>query len=375
MSSKARIVTAISCAVPPSVASRGVNIPQELVTEDFLSLYDSQTLFYDAVRVGRRIRLFCPSLGQFAQFIRQAEFRVGTRRVRPRITKRRARYTEIDLPAGSTDDMSIRCEGWTWEGNPSQQETALFEGTNATVLFNKDNDLQWITDQLYFHKRNHGLNAAVIVDNGSETYSIEALLDAVAHLDLAAVRLLSIPVRWGPLGPPAYRNRSLFFQSAALNLVRLRFLRHARAVLVCDIDEVVLPRKDGLSVFDVAANRWHGWVPFKGTCLYPRPDKDGLPRHADHTLQNRIPERPTRKYCVAMNRPVGRFGWKVHRPDTWRFDKYMDRTFFWLGHCQGIKSGWKDGAVPSSAGLVESVEASKAFRETWPELGAEGGSA
>ncbi len=366
MSSNVSTVVGTTCVVPDTMGSRGLNIPEDVVTDEFLSEYDNQTLFYDAVQLKYCVRLFSPSLGHFEHLLRTAQFRVGSKLIKPRIKKRRARYCQIDLPSKKSGALSISCEDWHWQGKPSQQETKAFEGTNATVLFNKDNEIDWIKDQLYFHQRHHSLNAAVIVDNGSQTYTPIELSAALATLNLQAVRVLNLPAQWGPLGPPGYRNLSLFFQSAALNLVRQRFLRRARAVLICDVDELVLPRPDGLSVFDAAAQSWHGWLPFKGRNLYPQIHTQGPPRHADHGLRNIVPEPQTRKYCVGMRRPIGLVGWKVHKPDAPALDKYMDRSVFRLIHCQGIKSGWKDAVSPAEGGLSEDKEAIEALTKIWP---------
>lgn len=348
--------------VPANLATRGLNIPDSAADDLFRSQYDDETLFYDAVRLDDRIRLFCPSLGNFDDLLSRTQITVNGETVRFRKRLVRPRYCEVDLRGAQGGELKLTVDDWTWEGEVSPLETDLFANTNATILFNKNNQIQWIVDQIRFHQEHHGLNAVVIVDNGSDAYPSEDLATSLAPLNLAAFRVLSIPAKWGSAGPKGYRNRSLFFQSAILNLVRTRFLRRARAVLICDIDEIVLPRADGISVFDVAVKRWHGWLPFEGGSLFPQADEGKTVKYSDHIMRNTAAEKPTKKYCVAMGRIIGRFGWEVHKPDVVSFDYLMDRSQFRLGHCQGIKNGWKPAKKPKSDRLAVDSEAVDAFK-------------
>ena len=53
------------------------------------------------------------------------------------------------------------------------------------------------------------------------------------------MRVVSVPLPYGAFPARGSRSRALFLQTALWNIARLRFLRDARAVLPCDVDELV----------------------------------------------------------------------------------------------------------------------------------------
>ncbi|MEL6701772.1 MAG: hypothetical protein AAFO58_08865, partial [Pseudomonadota bacterium] len=182
----------------------------------------------------------------------------------------------------------------------------------------------------------------VVVDNGSDAYPLDDIAAALDPVGLTQWRVLSIPTSWGALAEGGHVNDALFFQTAGLNIARLRFLSRARAVLVCDLDELVLPHADGHSVFDLARRRFWGFTPVRGQNCYPGPDAQGRLRHRDHTHRPTQARPPSTKYCINPRGLLRGVGWEVHKPDFISVDKAMDDRGMRFAHCLGISNGWKN---------------------------------
>jgi len=185
----------------------------------------------------------------------------------------------------------------------------------------------------------HGLQAMLLMDNGSDAYPPEAILDALADTGLHRAVVLKVPQ---PYGPPRTKTRSgagKFLQPAMLNLARLRFLHRARAVLNVDIDELVWTR-DG-SVFDAAAGSMLGIVAFGGSWRYPALGSPPPHRHADH-LYPRPDARPCpTKYCLRPGSLIGRGSWDVHRLELPLPMGLVRRQDLGYWHCRSITTNWK----------------------------------
>jgi hypothetical protein len=172
---------------------------------------------------------------------------------------------------------------------------------------------------------------------------------------------------YGPVAKGTKRpTKAKFLQAGLTNLARVRFLAAARAVLVNDVDELVV-RRAGPSVFDAAAASRAGFVKFRGIWRVAAPVPGRLPRHRDHWL---IPadgnvDCPA-KYCAVPGGRLRRYSWGTHNLDRlWMSRRHETEDFAYL-HCRDISSRWKTSR-PASAPGAEDAEARALLARVLPD--------
>lgn len=220
---------------------------------------------------------------------------------------------------------------------------AFFRGKNTFVTVQKDNPLIWIRDFLRYHRDVHRLEAALIFDNGSTAYDVDALAAAVEEAGIERAMIVSAPFRYGARGMRAgggadWRGQSL--QPALLNIARLRFLSEARAVLQADIDELVWC-KGGASIFDMTRRHPLGYVQFPLSWRYTKGVNDRQPRHSDHVWTRTSDDPAQPKYCIRPRGPLFWASWDVHKLDRLGMRKWQLSRRAGAWHLRHLSTNWK----------------------------------
>ncbi|MFQ6546551.1 hypothetical protein AADZ90_001235 [Aestuariibius sp. 2305UL40-4] len=320
--------------------SRAIPVPERYRTEGYEAAFDAETLWYDAVAVGGQTLLICPKLGSLGRLVRAGQFTVDGRAVPVRRVRRYRRHDVVEL-AGSGLVVSLEADGQRFGSAVSRDETGLFAGMNAHVAITKDNDPVWIEDFARFHVQHHGLAGVLLFDNGSVRVPPEEAAAALARAGVRRAVVVPAPFPYGPRGKPPYARRTKFLQTALLNIARLRFLGRARAVLQCDIDELVWSQD--ARIFDMAAESRLGLVRFAGRWMTPEKGQAGPFRHRDHRFRRaKDPDCPT-KYCIRPQSFFGRRSWDVHDLEGLPSVGSVSGAAGYL-HCRGISTDWKGNA-------------------------------
>ncbi len=287
--------------------------PPEAREPGFEDRFDFRTVFYDVFELDGEIVLLGPPLLNLRDGLESARWRLDGVPVRvdlgvdrlgkisfsriaedqvPRrawLRRSRPRRLEIESVLGSA----------TVEVSPSAAD--LFAGRRVLSTMQKENSLGWMRDWVSFHVQEHGVDAVLIYDNGSASYTPSEVLDVVASVPGVASAVV-VPWRfpYGPVtsGDPAahdYEERtrghdSAFCQLGGLNHARLRVLARAEGVINADIDELVIAG-DRRSVFAHAHESASGVARYRGRWIEgvaddPRPaggttDDDAPVRHRD----------------------------------------------------------------------------------------------
>ena len=312
-------------------------------TEAYRAKYDRHTLFYDCVRLDGQDRLLftAPRFLNLWPLFRDGLRIDGTR---PRRLSRRTypKYELVQAPA-PRDRVTLEIDGRETEIVPNAPLAPRFAGLNAVMTMNRNNRLDWIADWLTFHVRAHGLEAALIKDNGSDAYTLDDLARCVASVKgLKTAVVMSAPFEYGTELPRRASPVSpMFLQLALMNLARVETLSRARAVLNADIDELIAARS-GARVFDAARRRWPLPVRIPGFYTYPAraSGSDGRPQH-EHVFRA-VPDRPAlRKWCIAPGGPFSRIGWFVHQIGGELSRLVPNDRDFHLMHCSATTNDWK----------------------------------
>lgn len=306
--------------------------------EGYLDQFDATTLWLDAVWHDGALVLVCPRPNNLRSAISGARLTLDGAEVRPRF-KRYYRHMLIRLPAAQRPKtVAIEIGGWRGETVVHGPDTCL-DGRNVLMTLSKDNHPDWIEDWARFHIAQHGADAVLFVDNGSQTFGPDQIRPALERAGFDRIVLLSTPLRYGPRGLPPYLNAELFLQTGVLNTLQFRFLQGARAVLNCDVDELVMT--PGRSVFDVTVDSRQGFASFPGRWVHPAPEAEGWSWHARHTHRDEPLKTCPPKWCIVPHGPLRGYQWRAHGLERLPFAGRFKTENAWFYHCRNITNGWK----------------------------------
>lgn len=322
--------------------------PTVIVLKDtFWDGYDSRTLVYQAVasRPGR-LRLFCPPLYNLAPELTSALGGAGVLEPGRYVIRhhRQMDIIEAKTAHAGPGEVAFRVLGEDHILRIEAPDTTRFQGKNVLYTQSKNNQLNWIADWMRYHAETHGANALVFVDNASTAYSTERLRDTIASVggyDTALIIRSPLPYQ-PPTDSKAGQPPCVFFQVGLANALRDRWMKHARAVLAIDIDEMLAPSA-AETVFDAAAKSPLGAVRLIGTMIYPT--SDGKADHADHKLRRVSVGKSHGKYCYRPQSYMGRGNLGAHSIHSGirnPLNRHLlrSRVHYYL-HYFGVSTSWK----------------------------------
>ncbi len=321
--------------------------------------YDRDTLIYDAVHLPGEnlVRVYLPRTYNLSGIVRGASFLIDGRPApKPRHrTNRRFETLDFSVGARAPSVVTMKTDRL---GEISTQvargDGDLFAGRNVLYTMLSNERLEWIRDWMSFHRKEHGADAVLIAHNVTEAYTSAELEDAIRSVPgFRAAEVITVPLPWGPSHREKGVDDGKFLQTTLLNLARDRFLMRARAVLNCDVDELVV-RTGDRSIFD-AADRW-GYATFWGKWYYPAGSIDH-PRHADHRLFDPGQKRCPTKFVFRPDSLLGRRCLSVHSLERLNRRIFAERSEFSFIHCWSVSNSWKfDRRSTMRQNLVEDPE-------------------
>ena len=352
-----------SATLPDSGPSRKSKTPEKYLHSTYYETYDTKTLWYDAIEDNGLITLVCPKLNNLEPVLKMGQFKVDGRKVqKPKIRKFR-RTDLVELPvSGPATQIEFETADFTLNSKISKTEHDLFSGLNTLLLMNKNNDLEWIRDHIKWHMAHHGLEAVMIMDNNSDRYKSDNLIPCLKDTGLKQVALLKLPFTYGAFGITPFRFRELYLQTSAYNISRLRFLQQARAVLSCDVDELLSPGPG--SIFERALASRSGFVRVKGSMRYHDLENTSQMTHVGgyFRIGTKLDSAP--KWCIV---PSGRFkgyNWAPHSLEKLLLERfYIDKSYeFW--HFFHVSTNWQGNRESQIAGLSEDPDARDLLSKT-----------
>lgn len=329
-----------SLSVADSGLRRKAVIPPVAQGEGFAEAYDWTTLWYDAVQRDDELLLVCPKILNLGALIADGALKIDGTPARIRRVERWRRHDIVRIPTSKPVRVVTTSSGrWKGRSGTSRDQSGLFAGLNSSLHISRNNRLDWIADWARFHIAEHGLQAMLVMDNGSDAYDPRAILDTLQATGLQRAVVLKVPQPYGPVRTKARGGGAKFLQPAMLNLARLRFLYRARAVLNADLDELVW--SSGGSVFDATVNSRFGYVAFAGSWRWPPLGAEPPYRHADHLFERPGDRTCPTKYCICPDEWRSHIGWNVHKPESNLPFGLLKRSDFGYWHCRGITTNWK----------------------------------
>ena len=327
-------------AALPDGARRTSKLSAKYQREGYAEAFDDTTLWYDAVYREGRVHLVCPKLNNLKAEVQKGSFSLDGLPVRIARIRQFYRHDIIELPSTTCpSEVRLRAFGGTITSPVHAEETDPFAGLNTALCLSKDNELRWITDFARYHVEMHGLEALVLLDNGSTSYSVQDIEDALSLTDLKRIMVVSVPWKYGPRGRAPYARTEKYLQTALFNVLRLRWMRQARAVLSCDVDELIYT--PGTTIFDLALKSWGGFVRVPGYWRYPDPEASDPSLHSSHTHMKKSEKPCPTKWCINPSGPLGGFQWDTHLLERLPLPSLFKSKQGKFWHCRSTTTGWK----------------------------------
>ncbi|MCR8726801.1 hypothetical protein [Frigidibacter sp. ROC022] len=325
--------------------------------------YDFDTLFYGAAyRPDRKaLVLVGPPPLNLKPLMRAGRYLADGTPLRLRRIKVYRRHCEVWLTAGEAPaELRFAHDGLDLTV-PILRPLPGFAGRRCLVTLSKDNDLDWVRDWAGHCARHQGVEALLFLDNASTKVDPKETAAVLAEIPGLAVAVISVPARFGPVGIRSPASRALFLQTGMLNICRHAWLREARSVMHCDIDE--LPVSDGPTLFEAAEKSRLGYATAR--CLWRLAGDLGghKPRHGDHVLRFDPGTTTKEKWVVCPRGPLGDTVWATHGVAGYLFNPLSMARGSRFYHCDSVTTHWKrkGGTVPEGV-LVEDDRTRKDYR-------------
>lgn len=324
--------------------------PVELQEDGYLEKYDSDTVVYDACRIGSDVVLTCPPLLDLEERFATA------------LSESLSEFVEVDIshldrvsivklknfPA-DVKYLAFEVEGWSFRGDINAERLADYAGKTVLFTKSKNNDLTWIEDWVKYHVANHGVNAVLLYDNGSTDYPAAEVLRAISVEGVDVATVVEWPFKFGPQGGkwsgPAKRPwDSDYCEYAIIEHARRKYLSSADVVIGHDIDELLVI-EDGRTLQQVLEACKADYLTYSGLWIEDiRDDLERPPSFADYLYAESKGSPTTRKWVAQPIRINAAKQWRTHSvtgssPEVSAVLKHR--------HFKGITTNWKwDRAKP-----------------------------
>jgi hypothetical protein len=307
--------------------------------------FDRKTLFYDVFRVGSQVMLIGPPLLNLRSAVESASLFANDK-----AASVAAQFIDLNRASRSILECDKRAQSITFDfpdfavcTDIGVDGAELFEDKRAIVTKSKNNRLRWIEDWLTYHVRIHGVDAVLLYDNNSDAYDLDALRNTLAKVQGIKVAVIVVwNYLFGPSGWPSKIWDSDYCQYGALEHARWRFLRRARSVLNCDIDELVVSTDDR-TVFEHAEGHEAGFVQFHGRWIENvrlNGEAEGHQelRHAVFGYYVADSPHPSTKWCAVPTAIADDRQWLVHKISG---SPVTGEQGLLYRHFKGITTHWK----------------------------------
>lgn len=341
-----RVVTVNPLTLPESSGlRREAPRPLEFRQADYKERFDADTLAYDVFVAGDRVQLCGPPLLNLAQPLKAADWLIDGTPVKITLDDLdRTQHSWLKSHARGGEKLMITADNFELTAKISPSDLDLFHGRRVLTTKSKNNELQWISDWAKFHAIKHGVNAVLLYDNGSDSYTLDELLAALDHPELDVIIVVDWPFKFGPQGGSWEGLKdapwdSDFCEYGILEHARHRFLGEASGVISHDIDELVMTN-NGQTIFEIIDESKTGYIRYPGRWvenISKRPEH--VPLFTDFSYYSTVRSPSTVKWALDPRRTADARQWKTHGilgiPPVVKAENVKHR------HFMGITTNWK----------------------------------
>lgn len=123
-----------------------------------------------------------------------------------------------------------------------------------------------------------------------------------------------------------------------LHWIKEQLTYHAKQ---CDVDEVLIPRVKGGSVFDKAVNVKFGCIRFEGKAHFPSATIEGSFGYGDHVYRKQPYKPAGNNWCLNPQGPSAGFQWRCHNLERNILGPMLMAKGDCFYHCLGVRTGTK----------------------------------
>lgn len=218
----------------------------------------------------------------------------------------------------------------------------LFRDKKVLFTLSKNNKPMWIADWINYYKANHGVDAVLFYDNGSDNYDLITLKNYLAeHTQGVDIVLVPWNFKYGPQGGISTGNAkapwdSDFCQYGMMEHAKERFLKYAKGVINADVDELIVCEKHD-SIFE--ALKYAPAVQFPGKWIESIPlNPTAECRFNNFFYFDKRTYVSDFKWCISPIHIDYSVQWKVHTVKTKQLKRVKD---IYYAHFKPINYNWK----------------------------------
>lgn len=333
-----------------SPIKRDATRDKKWIDSTYAEKYDDITVFFDIVIQDKKLILSGPPLRNLETFIENADIYVDGKLAKFVSSQELERtqltiFTVPDVVQQDSHEVKILIDKLSINQTMrvcGEVQKAL-NGKKVLVTLQKDEDLQWIEDWIRYYVKVHDVDAVLIYDNSSTSYTCDDIIETISRIDgLSAAFVVNWNFKYGPQGAP-WTGKDVpwdsdFCQIGALQNARYGHCSEAIGWINADVDELVISR-NGESVFDALAKAGNGIIGYSGEWVanYSINLSDGeLPRYWNfpYLTGNKCGSKWTAN-SQALDpsaHPTAHYMRKINYP--------QDDNFF-IAHYKALNSGWK----------------------------------
>ncbi|WP_295644080.1 hypothetical protein [uncultured Corynebacterium sp.] len=324
--------------------------PPEDQQSTYLERFDFHGIFSDVFSCQNTIIAMGPPYLNLRHLLDQSQFIINGSQF---IDKESIHFNELNRTSRTVFKLSDNCvaDRITLKYGPLNLECAIgdnhyraFAGRNVLVTMNRDNNFENIVDWLEINAKCNQIDAVIIYDNRSESYTDKDLIKSISKVN--GVEVVYV-VNWPhPYGPTAHKGQnwdSDFGQHTAWEHARWRFLLEANSVTHCDVDEIPLT-EDGSPCWTKAAENENGVFYYRMRDVEPSPTRDLDPsrirRHSDYIFfhPNKL---GSFKYTYIPSKLTCEQQLLVHKVSNTKED---ERHLGYSRHFRGLHRLWRAGS-------------------------------
>ncbi len=320
---------------------------------EFHENYEKRALFYDVFRHadGEQVLLIGPPPRNLLGLLKRAQYSLeGVKgRFKPRffVSQSVMVIALKGVPKGA-DVLHVGLDDVEFALPIRKNFSDELAGRRVLFTISKDNPVQWIGAWAHYHQRFQGVDAVVLLDNGSSNASLDEIAKELEKTSVEKIFLFSMPYIFGAIDNAVLFNPfwTNFLQLVFNSLVLRRFGALAEGLLNCDIDELAFHRS-APTVFEALKQTPHGLLSMNGSWIEAQPVSCANGGHRDFgyrvkDLEERVCSE--RKWLLDPKRDWVQ-NLRVHPYWHWINGRpagaktMSENAFFW--HFKGINTNWK----------------------------------
>jgi len=344
---------------------------------EFSDNFETRALFYDVFRHadGEQVLLVGPPPRNLLRLLKRAHFSVkGVKgRLKPRffISQSVMIIALGGVPRGA-DILHMRVDDLEFALPIRKNFSDELAGRRVLFTISRDNPLPWIRAWAHYHERFQGVDAVILLDNGSANATLDEIARELEKTSVEKIYLLSLPYIFGAIDNAVLFNPfwTNFLQLAFNSLVLRRFGALAEGLLNCDIDEFAF-HLGAPTVFEALKQTPQGLLAMNGSWIEAQPLSSQYGDHRDFGYRAKdLKERvcSERKWLLDPKRDWVQ-NLRVHPYWHWingrpaRAKTMSGDAFFW--HFKGVNTNWKVERNKVPAGPAQLLEPDPELRKVF----------